>query len=165
MCRRPFSREIFKQSKHHGSSSSKTIGNPQDICWFYEGKCGWWKFDERNGEDIEQSFNTGVEKFQLLLCGKLYVIDFKNMIQYRVDGSGRVRCIKRDSASSSSKGIAGLTNKNWRTGTKFKVNSEFMWYYAMSILPLSINKEYFHCCLWHGAVNIAVDGAASFLET
>lgn len=112
MCRRPFSREIFKQSKHHGSSSSKTIGNPQDICWFYEGKCGWWKFDERNGEDIEQSFNTGVEKFQLLLCGKLYVIDFKNMIQYRVDGSGRVRCIKRDSASSSSKGIAGLTNEN-----------------------------------------------------
>lgn len=111
MCRRPFSREIFKQSKHH-VSSSKTIENSQDICWFYEGKCGWWKFDERNGEEIEQSFNTGVEKFQLLLCGKLYVIDFKNMIQYRVDGSGRVRCIKRDSASSSSKGIAGLTNKN-----------------------------------------------------
>ena len=50
--------------------------------------------------------------FFSLSGGKLYVIDFKNMIQYRVDGSGRVRCIKRDSASSSSKGIAGLTNKN-----------------------------------------------------
>jgi len=103
MCRRPFPRDIFKNSKHHGVTETN-----QKVCWFYEGKNGWWKFDERNNEAIEEAFATGVEKFQLLLCGNLYAIDFKNKIQYRVDGTGRMRNIKRDSSSSNSKGIAGL---------------------------------------------------------
>jgi len=103
MCRRPFPRDIFKNSKHHGVTETN-----QKFCWFYEGKNGWWKFDERNNEAIEEAFATGVEKFQLLLCGNLYAIDFKNKIQYRVDGTGRMRNIKRDNSSSNSKGIAGL---------------------------------------------------------
>jgi len=106
MCRRPFPRDIFKQSRHVTDENSKN----QESCWFYEGKSGWWQFDERNNEAIEEAFHSGVEKFQLLLCGNLYAIDFKNKIQYRVDGTGRVRYIKRDCTSSTSnvKGIAGL---------------------------------------------------------
>jgi len=103
MCRRPFPRDIFKNSKHRVVTETN-----QKVCWFYEGKNGWWKFDERNNETIEEAFATGVEKFQLLLCGNLYGIDFKNKIQYRIDGTGRIRNIKRDSSSSISKGIAGL---------------------------------------------------------
>ena len=105
MCRRPFPRGIFNQSRHH-----VTDKNSKNQCWFYEGKSGWWQFDERNNEAIEEAFHSGVEKFQLLLCGNLYAIDFKNKIQYRVDGTGRIRHIKRDCTSSTSnvKGIAGL---------------------------------------------------------
>ena len=103
MCRRPFPRDIFKNYKHCGATETK-----QSVCWFYEGRNGWWKFDERNNEAIEEAFATGVEKFQLLLCGNLYAIDFKNKIQYRVDGTGRIRNIKRDRSTSISKGIAGL---------------------------------------------------------
>lgn len=105
MCRRPFPRGIFNQSRHH-----VTDKNSKSQCWFYEGKSGWWQFDERNNEAIEEAFHSGVEKFQLLLCGNLYAIDFKNKIQYRVDGTGRIRHIKRDCTSSTSnvKGIAGL---------------------------------------------------------
>ena len=105
MCRRPFARDVLKNYKHHGVTETN-----QQVCWFYEGKSGWWQFDERNNEAIEEAFHSGVEKFQLLLCGNLYAIDFKNKIQYRVDGTGRIRHIKRDCTSSASnvKGIAGL---------------------------------------------------------
>ena len=80
------------------------------MTWFYEGKNGWWNFDERNAHEIEESFFKKVQNnFQILICGKLYTIDFKKMVQYRVDGSGRVRRIKRDYSDSISKGVAGLT--------------------------------------------------------
>ena len=53
---------------------------------------------------------------ELLICGHLYVIDFKNMVQYRKNqgfgGGGRKRKIKRDILTASCKGVAGLVAKD-----------------------------------------------------
>ena len=76
--------------------------------WFYEGgKSGWWKFDERSNLELEKNYSEGVESFDFLICGNLYVIDFKTMIQYRKDGSGRIRKLRRGDKNVLAKGIAG----------------------------------------------------------
>jgi hypothetical protein len=63
---------------------------------------------KRNNEDIEDMYSKGVPKADLLICGNMYVIDYQNYLQYRKDGCGRVRRIKRDNPSVSVKGVAGL---------------------------------------------------------
>ena len=110
LCRQSFPRDLFRHPQLRGASTSS--GNDASVasgtCWYYEGRSGWWKFDERNGQEIEDAYCKKLEKFEMLICGSLYMIDFKNMIQYRKDGTGRVRVIKRDLASAHAKGVAGL---------------------------------------------------------
>ena len=113
LCRRPIDRDFFKHPQLHQSrmSNNDSCGTTSSdgTCWFYEGKNGWWKFDERNNEDLEKNFSQGLERVDFLICGNLYVSDFENMIQRRKDGCGKIRRIKRDDANLSSKGIAGLS--------------------------------------------------------
>ena len=84
--------------------------------WFYEGRNGWWKFEERNNEEIEETFLKGTQCLETLICGNLYVIDFTRMEQYQKNYPNRKRKIKRDLQTCDSKGIAGLS--------KFKQNSQ-----------------------------------------
>jgi len=105
MCRQPFDKSIFKNQ----ILLNQQEGQEKVFSWFYEGKNGWWKFDTRSDDDMEAAFKGNQEKIQMLLCGNLYVIDFKNLIQYRQDGSGRIRRIKRDVSNAFAKGTAGLT--------------------------------------------------------
>ena len=77
--------------------------------WFYEGKNGWWQYDERTSSELEEKFEEGVRIFELLIAGFLYVIDLKNMIQIRRNDPTRRRRIKRDlSDIPDKKGVAGL---------------------------------------------------------
>jgi E3 ubiquitin-protein ligase RNF146 len=109
LCRQPISRDFFRHPQMNRPSCSPFVGGQiENECWFYEGKNGWWKFDERNNEDIEDMYSKGVPKADLLICGNMYVIDYQNYLQYRKDGCGRVRRIKRDNPSVSVKGVAGL---------------------------------------------------------
>lgn len=109
ICRRPFSKELFRNPQFCDSASSSKI---EGMCWYYQGRKAWWKFDARNSEDIETAFQTGVEKHHMLICGKMFVIDFKNMVQYQRDGNGRVRVIKRDNTIVNVQGVAGLVFNN-----------------------------------------------------
>ena len=87
--------------------ASTTSGN--ENCWYYEGRNGWWKFDERSNEDLETLYAENPDdKIELLICGHLYVIDFEANVQFRKDGTGRVRRIKRDKRDLPAKGVAGL---------------------------------------------------------
>jgi len=85
-------------------------GLPENCAqWFYEGKNGWWLYDKRAIEEIEEAFKSGSSKCQLLIAGFLYIIDFVKMIQYRKDEPHRQRKIKRDELKATvSKGVAGL---------------------------------------------------------
>lgn len=78
--------------------------------WFYSGNnTGWWRYDPRTNGDIEEKYKTGVDKFDILIAGFIYVIDLEQMVQYRKTDSSRRRTIKRDQISNvSTKGVAGL---------------------------------------------------------
>jgi len=76
--------------------------------WFYEGRNGWWKFEERNNEELEMTYSSGKSFLETMICGKLYVLNFGTMQQYQKDFPTRKRKIKRDLKSSFCKGVAGL---------------------------------------------------------
>jgi len=76
--------------------------------WFYEGRNGWWQYDERASTALEEAFKSEVRSCELLVAGFLYIIDFQNMVQYRKTNPLRCRRVKRDRANIDRKGIAGL---------------------------------------------------------
>ena len=77
--------------------------------WYYEGKNGWWQYDVRTSQELEEKYCKKEQFFELLIAGFLYVIDLKNMVQIRRNDPTRRRRIKRDVASiPDKKGVAGL---------------------------------------------------------
>ncbi len=118
LCRAPVSREWFRNvalattgaTANQGASASASNTNvKEEPHWYYEGRNGWWKFDDRTNGFIEENRAAGEDKFDLLICGNMYVIDIAGKIQYRKDGTGRVRRIKQDVPSKvDAKGTAGL---------------------------------------------------------
>ena len=83
----------------------------QDWAWFYRGRRGWWMFEERNNEELEEAFRSGQQSMEMMICGHLYVIDFVRSEQYQKNMPNRKRQIKRDLKSSDHEGVAGLQNK------------------------------------------------------
>ena len=77
--------------------------------WYYEGKNGWWLYDQRTSNDIEAAFKNQQDKCELLIAGFLYVVDFIRMVQYRRSEPNRARKIRRDRLEQVTiKGVAGL---------------------------------------------------------
>lgn len=87
---------------------SETTGFEDGQQWFYEGRNGWWQYDERTSCELETAFKRGDKTCELLIAGFLYIIDFENMLQMRRNDPFRRRRIKRDNASIPKKGVAGL---------------------------------------------------------
>lgn len=106
MCRRPIEKDFFRHPQLPSVNDKMNDGST--MCWYYEGKNGWWKFDERTNEDIETAYDSGCDHESFLICGNMYTLDFKNMLQLRRDGCGRARRIKRDLSNVVSKGVAGM---------------------------------------------------------
>ncbi|XP_071541050.1 E3 ubiquitin-protein ligase rnf146-like isoform X2 [Panulirus ornatus] len=84
---------------------------PGGYQWFYEGRNGWWRYDERANSEIEEAYTQGQSSISLLIAGYIYDIDITNMRQTRSNCPGLRRRIKRDIVSSAAKGTAGLTAK------------------------------------------------------
>lgn len=79
-----------------------------EYLWYYEGRNGWWQYDDKTSKEIETSFKSGKRSCTLLIAGFLYFIDFENMFQMRRNEPGRRRRIKRDKCDVESKGVAGI---------------------------------------------------------
>lgn len=79
-----------------------------DFAWYYEGRNGWWQYDERTSNELEEAFSKGRKSTEMLIAGSLYVADLENMVQYRRNEHSRRRKIKRDSVDIPKKGVAGL---------------------------------------------------------
>ncbi|XP_041660551.1 E3 ubiquitin-protein ligase rnf146-like [Cheilinus undulatus] len=79
-----------------------------DFAWYYEGRNGWWQYDERTSRELEDAFSKGRKSTEMLIAGFLYVADLENMVQYRRNEHGRRRKIKRDVVDIPKKGVAGL---------------------------------------------------------
>lgn len=86
---------------------SASRGNGE-YAWYYEGRNGWWQYDERTTRELEDAFTKGKKNTEMLIAGFLYVADFENMVQYRRNEHGRRRKIKRDIIDIPKKGVAGL---------------------------------------------------------
>ncbi|KAM9840615.1 E3 ubiquitin-protein ligase rnf146-like [Aulostomus maculatus] len=80
----------------------------EDYAWYYEGRNGWWQYDERTSRELEDAFAKGRKSTEMLIAGFLYVADLENMVQYRQNEHGRRRKIKRDVVDIPKKGVAGL---------------------------------------------------------
>lgn len=91
------------------SRSRGAVGESHgDYAWYYEGRNGWWQYDERTSQELEEAFTKGKESTEMLIAGFLYVADLKAMVQYRRNERGRKRKIKRDIVDIPKKGVAGL---------------------------------------------------------
>ena len=91
---------------------SQSIKRYLSFRWFYEGRNGWWEYDERTAQELEHHHKRGDKNCELLIAGFLYSIDFENMLQCRRNEPHRRRQIKRDLSTNvdNKKGIAGIRN-------------------------------------------------------
>lgn len=96
-----------KASKPDGKHEQGSV-EVEEFVWYYEGRNGWWAYDEKTSPEVEKAFKTGQRSCTLLIAGFLYVIDFENMFQTRKNEPGRRRRIKRDKRDVESKGVAGI---------------------------------------------------------
>ncbi|XP_044255907.1 E3 ubiquitin-protein ligase rnf146-like [Tribolium madens] len=109
MCRQEIPKDFIEQPNLLEKPYQKeTEGFDGGYQWFYEGKNGWWQYDERTSKEIEAAYKRGEQTSELLIAGFLYIIDLENMLQLRRNEPGRRRKIKRDFATIPKKGIAGL---------------------------------------------------------
>lgn len=124
LCRQPIApgylenREILAKVSE-ALNDTPPVDAPQDQSqWFYEGRNGWWRFEARTNEDLEEKFLTGELSMELMIVGTIYVIDFSQMEQYQKDRPNRKRKIKRDMKTSECKGVAGVGKITWKSGEK-----------------------------------------------
>ncbi|TNN35734.1 E3 ubiquitin-protein ligase RNF146 [Liparis tanakae] len=89
-------------------SGAAGSGARGDYAWYYEGRNGWWQYDERTNRELEEAFAKERKSTEMLIAGFLYVADLENMVQYRRNEHGRRRKIKRDIVDIPKKGVAGL---------------------------------------------------------
>ncbi|KAM8831334.1 E3 ubiquitin-protein ligase rnf146-like [Spinachia spinachia] len=95
----------LKAASRSGATGSGSLG---DHAWYYEGRNGWWQYDERTNRELEDAFAKDRKSTEMLIAGFLYVADLENMVQYRRNEHGRRRKIKRDIVGIPKKGVAGL---------------------------------------------------------
>ncbi|XP_065279963.1 E3 ubiquitin-protein ligase RNF146 isoform X2 [Dermacentor albipictus] len=76
--------------------------------WFYEGRNGWWQYDERTSAELEAAAAKQLSRCEVLIAGFLYIVDFEHMVQVRRNDFSRRRRVKRDLAGVPKKGIAGI---------------------------------------------------------
>ncbi|KAG8196792.1 hypothetical protein JTE90_027513 [Oedothorax gibbosus] len=85
-----------------------TVAFEDKYQWFYEGRNGWWQYDDRTSLEIEAAYKKGDTECEVLIAGFLYVIDFQRNLQTRRCDPHRKRHIKRDLVTIPKKGIAGI---------------------------------------------------------
>ncbi|KRX80651.1 E3 ubiquitin-protein ligase [Trichinella sp. T6] len=118
LCRRQFSADYFLKPKLLQDLAAKQNSNNRgdlsqlsvqsEWSWFYEGRNGWWRYDERSNEFIEFAYQQNRQSVEIVIAGKCYIIDFMKLQQSQKNSPHRKRKIKRDNTSATSKGIAGL---------------------------------------------------------
>ena len=67
---------LFVQASLDLNDTPPLLGDEEEEWqWFYQGRNGWWRFEERNNEELEENFSLGQQMFETMICGNLYVIE------------------------------------------------------------------------------------------
>lgn len=56
---------------------------------------GWWQYDERTCQEIEEAYKNADKQCTILVAGNLYIVDFDQMLQKRHTDPARKRQVKR----------------------------------------------------------------------
>nr|CAD7441736.1 unnamed protein product [Timema bartmani] len=110
MCRQEIPTDYLEKPQLLEQSNVEKVAGEFDdgYQWFYEGRNGWWQYEERTSADIEEVFKLGEPSCEIMICGVLYIIDFVKNHQYRKHDPTKKRRIKRDLETCENKGIAGI---------------------------------------------------------
>jgi E3 ubiquitin-protein ligase RNF146 len=110
LCRAAVSMDYLKAPHLVSMENEAVKTRSRKHVWYYEGRNGWWEYDSRTNIEIENEYKMDKKKkFQLLISGLIYVIDFENKLQYRLDDPSKKRRIKRDLKNlNTRKGVAGI---------------------------------------------------------
>ncbi|KAG7469918.1 hypothetical protein MATL_G00133910 [Megalops atlanticus] len=109
LCRQEIPEDFLERPTLLSPEELKAAGRgPGEHAWYYEGRNGWWQYDERTSRELEDAFSKGKRSTEMLIAGFLYVADLENMVQYRRNEHGRRRRMKRDVVDIPKKGVAGL---------------------------------------------------------
>ncbi|XP_052863034.1 E3 ubiquitin-protein ligase rnf146 [Anopheles cruzii] len=86
------------------TSSSET----NQYQWYYEGRNGWWQYDERTSQELEEAYASFEKSCKILVAGFVYIVNFEHKCQIRQNDYSRIRRVKRDLVTIPKKGVAGL---------------------------------------------------------
>lgn len=109
MCRQEIPADFTDKPEllpEYGSETDEVSENSYQ--WFYEGRNGWWQYDERTSAELEAASVKQEPRCEVLIAGFLYIVDFEHMVQVRRNDLTRRRRVKRDLATIPKKGIAGI---------------------------------------------------------
>uniref|UniRef100_A0A224YXW7 E3 ubiquitin-protein ligase n=1 Tax=Rhipicephalus zambeziensis TaxID=60191 RepID=A0A224YXW7_9ACAR len=109
MCRQEIPADFTEKPELIPDSESEPESPTEESYrWFYEGRNGWWQYDERTSAELEAAAAKQLPRCEVLIAGFLYIVDFEHMVQVRRNDFSRRRRVKRDLASVPKKGIAGI---------------------------------------------------------
>lgn len=109
MCRKEIPVQFLRNPQLLSDVEDQTEEVESTYTWYYQGRNGWWQYDERTSYDLEEAYNAGTKTIELLIAGFLYTIDLEEMVQKRRNDPSRSRKIKRDIVNiPDKKGIAGI---------------------------------------------------------
>uniref|UniRef100_A0A147BGJ2 E3 ubiquitin-protein ligase n=1 Tax=Ixodes ricinus TaxID=34613 RepID=A0A147BGJ2_IXORI len=109
MCRQEIPADFTDKPELLSESGSETDEvSENNYQWFYEGRNGWWQYDERTSAELEAASAKQEPRCEVLIAGFLYIVDFEHMVQVRRNDLSRRRRVKRDLATIPKKGIAGI---------------------------------------------------------
>ena len=83
---------LLEGEEETARSTSAQAPETEDLKWFYQGRNGWWEYDERTAQELELHHKKGDKNCELLIAGFLYSIDFENMLQCRRNEPNRYVC-------------------------------------------------------------------------
>ncbi|KAG9342726.1 hypothetical protein JZ751_015588 [Albula glossodonta] len=82
LCRQEIPEDFLERPTLLSPEELKAAGagrGPGEHAWYYEGRNGWWQYDERTSRELEDAFAKGKRSTEMLIAGFLYVADLENM--------------------------------------------------------------------------------------
>ncbi|KFB46571.1 AGAP009902-PA-like protein [Anopheles sinensis] len=89
-------------------AATATVADGNEYQWYYEGCNGWWQYDERTSQELEEAYLEGKKSCKILVAGFVYIVMFEHKCQVRQNDATRIRRVKRDLVTIQKKGVAGL---------------------------------------------------------
>uniref|UniRef100_A0A182MQ04 E3 ubiquitin-protein ligase n=1 Tax=Anopheles culicifacies TaxID=139723 RepID=A0A182MQ04_9DIPT len=142
-------------------AATATVSDGNEYRWYYEGGHGWWQYDERTSQELEEAYLRGDKSCKILVAGFVYIVSFEHKCQIRQNDYSRIRRIKRDLVTIPKKGVAGLrleSSDNNPSSTTTTTNDMNELSSAMGEMNLNEGASTSASAFTAGTVNVAAIG-------